>query len=224
MRRKLIISLYVGMGMAVFFAGSLQASIWYEASGPFGEAGESLGSAHVVVGSGALTQIIGVNYGPDDADLYAIWISNPASFSAVSTGGISYGGGRPSLYLFDSAGYGVMGYVDWTNSGALLDNSGLIFTSPGLYYLAFTSGGASMKAPVDSVSNPIWTIVYNWILPANGPGAANPLAGWSLTPLFYSPTEYTITLTGAAFVPEPATLLVLLLGGLVFRCRMGGGR
>jgi len=205
--RKSTIQIILLWFAVLTLTNATSATVWFEALGSNGDAGELPGSAHIAYGSGPLLNIVGQVSGPYDVDMYGIWISNPAAFTAIGPGGFPLG--LPRLYLFDSAGHGVLGYVDGSNTSTLLDNTSNTITSPGLYYLAVA---CSTREPLDSSSNPLWATIYNWILPANGPGAANPIASWSPSVLPYMPHNYTITLTGVEFIPEPATVILISLG------------
>lgn len=60
----------------------------------------------------------------------------------------------------------------------------------------------------------LWLNTANTEMIPNGPGAANILDTWSPAVDICSPINYPITLTGATFVPEPATLELLGFGAL----------
>ena len=188
---------------------------WDEAIDGGGDSGQLIGTAQVPTGVGPLSQITGVIPGPDDIDMYRLYIPNPGVFAAVSTGGLPFG--PPKMFLFDASGLGVAGYDDSTNGGTAL--SGTFVTSPGVYNLALSG----FSYPEDSLNQPIWSItgLTDVERAPDGIGAANLLAGWSPSIVPFSPHGYTITLTGAAYVPEPAGALVLLLGfaGVVRRRR-----
>jgi hypothetical protein len=87
--------------------------------------------------SGALTVIDGV-IGDDDVDMYAIYLPNPAAFTATTVGGASF---DTQLWLFDSAGKGVA-FNDDSSGGVLstIDNSSGCLTGrpAGVYYLAIS--------------------------------------------------------------------------------------
>jgi len=67
------------------------AALWTES----GDAGELLSTAQVVLGSGPLDIIYGA-YGGEDADMYQIYISDAAGFSAYAFAA------DPQLFLFDA--------------------------------------------------------------------------------------------------------------------------
>lgn len=202
------------LGIALVWVSSAAATVWNEA----GDAGHFTGTADVVAGSGPLNQINGVFPGPDDVDMFLIRITDPNAFSAIGTGAFPFG--PPRMFLFDASGIGVAGYFDSTNGGAALSSANV--SSAGLYYLAYSG----FSYPEDNISSgqAIWLQTPTDIerVP-DGVGAVNAVAGWSASIVPYAPTNYTINLTGAAYVPEPASglLLVTLLAGVTRgrRCR-----
>jgi hypothetical protein len=87
--------------------------------------------------SGALPVIDGV-MGDNDVDMYAIYLPNPAAFTATTVGGASF---DTQLWLFDSAGKGVAFNDDSSGTLSTIDNSsGCLSGRPaGVYYLAISS-------------------------------------------------------------------------------------
>ena len=200
------------LAVAAFFllAAVLPAGVINEV----GDAGQTLATAqNTIGGSNPLTDIYGViAVGTPDVDLYRIYISNPAAFSAIA-----YRGPNPSmdemLYLFDATGHGV--YAD-DDGGPQLQaylpaNHALGPQSAGTYYLGIDS---CCHFP-DSTGGAIFDFAASLSGPS-GPGGALPLNSWSGTS--YNAGEYRIMLTGAEFpkgggeVPEPATTLLVSLG------------
>ena len=197
----------------VLVAAQAGATTWWESA----DVGELLGTADAVVGVGALTQINGSFPGPDDVDMYLIQITDPNTFSASGTGGLPFG--PPRMFLFDSAGVGVTGYFDSANIGATITNT--FVTSPGLYYLAYSGYSHPLDAP--TAGQALWATTPTDVerIP-DGLAAANPVAGWSASIVPFNPVNCTITLTGASFIPEPITVLLLATGaaiGLLLRRR-----
>ncbi len=184
-----------------------------------GDAGINLPSAQIIYGSGPLDQIVG-HLKPGDTtpsvDLFEIYVSDPQGFSAFTSGGIP----DPELFLFDISGQGLEGGRDMsdTDKQAFLigDVSGT--APPQAVYLwisvqdrepgcggspMFGPGGTEYPNPVDPIGSCMLT----------GPiGAVNALNAQP------SDNAYTITLTGASFVPvpEPASVSLLALGLLAF--------
>lgn len=208
MNRTTLTSRLTGIILASLFCVAANAQTCDETIDGGGEAGDLPGTAQVITGPGLLSQITGVLQGPSDRDMYALFITNPAAFSATSTGGFPYV--PPRMFLFDAAGNGVSGYFDSTNAGASL--SGAFVPSPGLYSLAISG----LSYPWDASDRDIWygSGLSDVERAPDGLGAANPVDGWSQSIVPYGPHSYTITLTGAAPVPELTTLAPLALGGL----------
>jgi hypothetical protein len=172
-----------------------------------GDAGHLLGTAQSTNGAGSLTSIAGTLSSGTDVDLFRIYISSPAAFSASTIGGASF---DTQLFLFNAGGFGVYANDDSVGLLSRLPaghaNSP---TSTGLYYLGisqynrdpFSSGGLIFpSSPFTGVFGP------------TGPGGALPLNSWSGSS--GSGGGYTITLTGASFshtasLPAPASCLLL---------------
>jgi len=191
----------IAVMMCLVVSPSAHATLWNES----GDAGELPNNADIAIGSGPLTQINGTAVGLEDVDMYQILITDPNTFSAIGTGGLTYG--PPRMFLFNSAGYGVAGYIDSTNTGVMITDA--FVSSPGIYYLAYSAG--SIPGASNLGSNELWFLnPYDVERAPDGPGAALPIADWSLMPLPFSLDSYTITLTGAAFVPEPGVLGLLM--------------
>ena len=205
MIRALAIGLFVVAGT---LAGPAAAAVWDETTDGGGDAGTLIATAQLPAGVGQLTQITGMIPGPEDVDLYALYIPNPAAFSAVSTDGFTYS--TPRLFLFDATGLGVAGYIDSTNTGAALSSS--LVTAPGVYYLALSGWSYPENAP----SQNLWTNpgVYDIERAPDGIAAAATLNDWTPSIVPVSFDDYTIDLTGATFVPEPMTLSLLAIGGI----------
>jgi hypothetical protein len=211
-------------GTVAFSASASAGLIWNEIG-----AGDLLGSAEVTFDSGpstlseirgSLRSILPVNGGPGggslyEVDLYRIYIDSPATFSARTT--INSVPADTALFLFDAAGLGV--YMnDDTSSSSLAElpaGDPAAPAAPGIYYLGIGLGGF---LPYDVLTGALF-LAGGFTDVLAGDPAAGPLASWS--PLFAtfseSPYSYDIALTGAqvALIPEPGTLALLLLAGLV---------
>ena len=82
MPRKLLMTLaLVALGFGLS-RDARASTIWVEV----GDAGGLPGTANMTVGSGPLTHITGTVSTSTDADMYLIFISSPASFSATTVG------------------------------------------------------------------------------------------------------------------------------------------
>ena len=192
------------------------ASTWFEV----GDAGKLPATAQVTVGSGPLTAISGA-VETNDADLFQISITGTTPFSAATNGELGSAADPAfdtQLFLFNSDGLAVAGNDDHPGGspgGSPFHSQILpISLTAGIYYLGISgfnndpqsAGGAMFPSflfnaqygPADG--NP------------TGPGAGDPLSGWSDSG---DSGDYFIGLQGASFavsVPEPITLLLMGLG------------
>jgi hypothetical protein len=190
-------------------AGKVHAATYAES----GDAGETLSDA-AIVGSQAFGEPLDAITGTltaNDADLFLIYISNPATFSAntfFSTPGVN--NFNTELLLFDADGSGLYANDDApppaNGSQSALPAGTLSAQTAGLYYIAVSGAG---YAPVNANGGLIFpTTPFDAILAPTGVGAARILSGW--TGNSGSNTgAYQINLKGATFVPEP-TVSVLL--------------
>ena len=207
-KRIQIVCLLVLCGLVLSVSDAL-AQTWDETIDGGGDAGHFLGTAQVLNGVGAVTSITGTMPGPYDVDMYRISITNASTFSASSTAGLTYGG--PLMYLFDLAGNGISGYKDATNTtGALISDTFVV--SPGVYNLALSGFSSPITVNDLDIWNPAGAA--NTERAPDGVDAGNPLDDWgpSIVPVSFD--SYTITLTGAGHVPEPASMAILALGGM----------
>ncbi|MBN2473196.1 MAG: DVUA0089 family protein [Pirellulales bacterium] len=179
--------LAAGMTVVVALQTGVSAlgAFWTEA----GDAGQLLPTAQVIRGTGRLDQIAGTLAGDDDVDLYRIRITDPDAFSITVSANLSTDNDA-QLFLFDSAGYLV---ADDDDSGYQLlpqINAGVLSAhAAGIYHVAID--------------------LYN-----TDP-VGSPLSGWHSRPEPRQTGPYTMTFTGAAPVPEPATQTVWpILGAL----------
>lgn len=171
-----------------------------------GDAGDLLGTAQIV--SAGTTSISG-SAGGGDVDLFKFGWSGGA-FSATTSAS-----GDPQLFLFDSNGFGIL--ADDDSAGGLNSFISTVLAA-GDYFLG-----------IDGYNNEALSITGNIFnngccgteLPT-GPGAGNPLSGWSGGG---TAGTYTISFRSATAavgsVPEPASIALLGLGlaGLGFSRR-----
>jgi hypothetical protein len=198
-----------------------------------GDAGQLLNTAQEPTGDGRLRNIYGTLSTNNDVDLYKLYISNPATFSAAVNS--TSGNLDSALVLFNEGGYALYG-----NDDAMLgsSNAGLPAgnahgpQAQGWYHLAVIplgtppvsgNGFTPDRYMFPNVSSP-----YTQILTPTGPGGASSLTGWA--PLGDGTTineEYRLRLSGvqAAPIPEPESYAMLLAGlgliGTMVRRRKG---
>ncbi|MFO0839053.1 MAG: DVUA0089 family protein [Phycisphaerae bacterium] len=156
-----------------------------------GDAGDLPGTAQQATGSGSLTTIIGT-FGANDIDMYEIDICDSASFSATTVGGATV---DTQLFLFDTTGLGVT--FDDDSAGVLQSTiTSQFLAGSGRYLLAITRYNLD---PIDASAQLLWiNTPFDVERAPDGPGAANPVASWTGTTVSGS---YSITLTGACFIP-----------------------
>ncbi len=196
------------------------------------DSGFLVSTANLTRGAGPLNTITGTltaaAFVSLDADMFAITITDPANFSAVTAGGTDY-----CLALFDSAGHGIVFNDNRTDSmtsnGALITNlftSGL--TAGGTYYLGIAKTNGSINAaisytrPLDAMGALMFTgdpsgQVPNDLVRRAEYGPLSPtavLTSWEPFPSNFTPfnNNYTITLTGAGYSTTPAPGAAGLLG------------
>jgi len=171
---------------------------WNETANGGGDAGDLPDTAQVVSRpeatpcQTAVTRISGNRNDGADADMYIICITEPGSFSATTVGGAGF---DTQLFLFKCDGTGVVHNDDCGSVQSCIDNSTGCITEQGIYLLAITGYN---QDPVDSNGNPIWeNTPFDAIRCPDGPGAANPIAGWTGSG---GSGTYVIQLQGAYFV------------------------
>jgi len=181
-----------------------------------GDAGQTLPTAarlNSTLGDNQpLSAISGNLSGPTDADLFQIFITDPAGFSASTVGGSTV---DTQLFLFSATGAGVITNDDFTDliSQSLIpvgsSRSGLGPFTAGVYYIGVSTFGydprTSTNANVFATGTPTDLL---------GPNTGT-LSQWGGNPFATPGGAYTITLTGATTGPAPMTLLgVVALGGV----------
>jgi len=187
------------------------AGLWTE----IGDAGRLPGTAQVVLGVGPLDTIEGT-YTEWDQDMYKIYISDPAGFSAHAVTANE----DPQLFLFDAGGMGVYANFRWVARESRLPAGHLHSpTSTGIYYLAileYDTDPYSVEHTGDyDPSELIFpsTLDFEAVEGPTAPGGGSPIVTWwggtGMPPGNY---DYTITLTGAQYVPVPGAVLLGILG------------
>jgi hypothetical protein len=150
-----------------------------------------------------------------DVNLYAIAVTNPATFSA------SVGSSTLLMAMFNSAGKGLAASL-----GTTLNSTNDGITAPGIYYIGLADGGLF---PADNSGGLLFgapTAVGAYPALLSTALSTNPNQAWASSlgiptnPLMANTSflagSSTITLTGAqyAVVPEPTTLGILGAGSL----------
>jgi hypothetical protein len=147
-----------------------------------------------------VTRIRGDN-GASDVDMYVICITDPANFVASTIGGAGW---DTQLWLFRCDGTGVVHNDDAVGTTVLqsrIDNSTNCITQGGIYLLAISRYN---RDAVDSQGQRLWNdSPFRSLRCADGPGAANPIAGWTGTTT--AGGRYVISLQGAHFVDDDGT-------------------
>jgi hypothetical protein len=178
------------------------ADRWDEQRNGGGDAGDLSSNAQPIYRAdqtpcqSPVTRINGALSSSNDADIYVICITDPANFTA-STSGLT--GFDSQLWLFRCDGRGVVHNDDTDGRQSRLDNSTgcLNGLQAGTYLLAVT---AYDQDPVDANGNPLWNDEpFGAIRCPDGAGANNPLAGWDGSGI---QGDYGVTLTGAYFVAQ----------------------
>lgn len=205
---------FLGIVGAIAMTAVASADIWTEV----GDAPDSPSPGQMTVGVGPLTDIFGTlgdGIVVPDVDMYCVRITSASTFGAI----VDSADFDSQMFMFDVSGMGVNHNDD--NVGLF---SGLYSLGPGagtpapiplvdgaVYGLAISSYNVD---PVDPAGGFMWSNspFGDQTAPDLSPG---PLSGWSGDG---TGGDYHIRLIGATFceVPEPASLSLLALGGLIF--------
>jgi len=160
-----------------------------------GDAGSTIGGAQDTTSVGALQTIGGTLGGIDQEDVYKLVIldsddiASPVDFGLTRTGDPTF---NPSLWLFDSEGFGVLGNDDdpiLGGPGARLltpSTDGVtLLLPPGTYFLAVTeSGNVPLSFRIGAgLGEGTFEEIFSFessteVSGPDGIGADNPLAGW----------------------------------------------
>jgi len=185
---------------------------WKEGAGGSGDAGAFPASAQVpttgvpfpaqlrtIAGNLTSLNLLG---GPDQQDVYEIYILSPVIFQATTDSSVDSFGSTAfdsQLFLFDAAGLPVVAN-DGLGAGATLSLPTFALV-PGVYYLAISIFNSD---PLNASLSPLFPdLTGPQVLPSS---VAVPTA-WTSSPA--EGGAYTIALTGAVFVPAPSGLLLL---------------
>jgi hypothetical protein len=201
-------------------APSALAATWNESA----DAGELPATAQSPSGVGSLTAIAGTlpSTNVNDVDMYRICISDPAAFSAQTSGTIV----DPQLSLFDSAGKGVEARDDIVSGvqrqAYLTAGNPHSPTAPGTYYLAITrwdrgpAGVGGLIFPTD--------VFPDVVVGPTGPGGASPVSTWTGqgdAAHENGGSGYTIAMTGSAFCLSFSGFFAPIDNGVVNAAKAG---
>ncbi len=200
--KKLILTLTVALATMVA-ASTASAFSWNEI-----HAGQSLDTADVVAGVGSLDTINGVVWG--GTDLYRVYLTGDSFLATVTTNNFD-----AQLFLFDSAGMGVMANDDTNGVQPELDDSVTGPLDPGTYYLGLSIWDRDPYTEFGDLIFP--TTPFTDLATPTAEGLIDPLAYWGgIEYPVDGPRggHYTISLRGvtAMPVPEPGTLLLMGAG------------
>tara|TARA_R110000744_G_scaffold109685_1_gene207214 strand:- start:279 stop:962 length:684 start_codon:yes stop_codon:yes gene_type:complete len=189
-----------------------------------GDAGSTLGASQDITFVGPINTIAGTLGGEDTEDVYKLVILNGNDIAGPVQFGLNLGEGsgfNPSLWLFDSQGYGVLGNDDDPIFGG--PDSRLITPStdgvtlllpPGTYFLAITESGnvplsfrESAGAGAGTFEEIFSFVSLTEVSGPDGAGADNPLAAWS-------GGQGTVGGYGVVITPTPGTAGLLGFAGL----------
>ena len=204
----------LGLVVLVLLAPSLGVALeWNEV----GDAGELPGTAQETDGTPGdpLDAINGTFSTDTDQDMYSILINDPANFSAsTNNAGTNLSADNDTLlFLFDLGGFGSLGNDDVTEDEILqsIIPSGS-FSGPAGVYLLAVSIFDNQPQSADGLIWDLEAFIAGFAVAPTGPGMDLPISGWDLSPDPSQTGPYRIELTGAAFVPEPTTALLLATG------------
>ena len=212
-------------GLTAFVVVAALPRTWADTITEWTDAGEMPASANWTSGNAALSLITGWIASASDADTFAIYINDPAAFSASSAGSMVY---DTQLFLFDQNGIGVAANDDIANSSGNYDPHSALpagsipgLTAPGVYYISISSWDYDPH----SAGGAIFTddTNYDKVVFNNGPGGSQPVSGWDGTGGQNGALgSFQIALTGASLVPsvpEPGAIGLISIGFIAFCVR-----
>lgn len=191
-----------------------------------GDAGSTLGEAQDITPVGPVQTIAGTLGGEDQEDVYKLVILNGDDIAGPVQFGLNLENGpvgfNPSLWLFDSEGFGVLGNDDDPILGGpdarLITPSTdgiVLMLPPGTYFLAITESGnvpLSFRPTPGLGENGVYEEIFAFesVTEVSGPdgiGADNPLAAWS-------GGTGTDGGYGVVITPTPGTAMLLSIAGI----------
>ena len=210
---KRIIGSLFAVAASVALVSSASAITWIEV----GDAGQSIATAQTPTPAGQpLNNIFGSFLSTSDVDIYTIFISNPALFSATTVLGTSTLIDT-QLFLFNSSGLPVS-MNDDAPGGSTIQSTLPLANTPGpltagIYYLAIS---LSDNEPVNFANQLLFALGATTSVRGPNPIATGPLFNWDSSGVAPGSTigAYQINLTGASTVPEPSTIALCAIGTL----------
>jgi hypothetical protein len=210
---KLRISLLaLASTMVLVFGNPAQASVITE----IGDAGKLTTTAQTSSGSAAIEAIRGslLSSSSDDyADIFRIYLKAGNQFYATTTASsFVFNNFDTSLFLFNSAGLGVVANDDDPNVGPT-STIGYTSSTSDYYYLAIAGAGYT---PASASGAIFGNLIGQDQVGPTGMGGADALSNW--TSVTSEGDSYEVQLSGAfagpqaADVPEPASLALAALG------------
>jgi len=170
-------------------------SPWLWNADTVADVGDLPGTSSEVTGRGTAIKNISGNIDLDDADMYKIRVCDKNVFQVTAVGGSSL---DTMVWLFDLTGKGIVMNDDSSATNGQSTIGGAtgspLVTANGLYYLAISE---FQHTPFDVSSQQLWLFPQaSAIVQAapDGPGAANPLTGW--TGATSTLGAYVLTCTG----------------------------
>lgn len=220
------------------FTQTTQAGIWREHNDGHGDSGSLLATAQrtmtVTPGDVTLTAIYGNLANSPNIDLYLIYITNPAAFSATVIGSAIDSAASANnllqdsqLFLFDSTGKGVLSNDDQTDTNLLSKlPTGSLTLGLGLYYLAISGYNTDPRDTNGNFIFPDQSLnMPNTDIRMPVPGSTT-LASWNPNSRSGASTGgYGILLTGTAYsdfvppvssVPVPGNLVLMGMATVSF--------
>ena len=136
-----------------------------------GDAGDVPGTAQTTLGVGPLTAIVGTIGSDSDQDMFQIFISEPAAFSAstVNAGTTLSDDDDTQLFLFDATGLGELANDNKNGTAKSLIPAGSFAGATGFYFLAISIFD---NDPINAGGEIFPDTPFEAVLGPTGPGGA----------------------------------------------------